>query len=166
MAALTAAGAVAGGCSGGNASPPQSLTGKAQQLVTRAEIDRYARGTPEHEFLQWWRDVQYSNLSAFVAAFQPTVRQELQSDAKLPDAFEWFAGSIRTARPSINDSQRSGATVTLYTTITYRRPIGITRYVTSTRPQAFVLVRRAGKWKLQSDSFMQATLPKTLRRGV
>jgi hypothetical protein len=166
VAALTAAGAVAAGCGGGKASPPQSLTGKAEQLVTRAEINRYATGTPEHAFLQWWRDVQYSNLTAFVAGFQPTVRQELQGDSNLRDAFEWFAGSVRAARPAINDAQRSGAIVTLYTTIIYRRPIGITRYVTSTRPQAFVLVRRAGKWKLQSDAFVQATLPKALRRVI
>jgi len=158
--------AVAAGCGdgeNGNAAP-QSLPGAADQILTQSDVDRYPAASPQHALLQWWRDVQYANLTGYFDAFDPSIRQKLQQDSKARAALEYVSGSVRTARPAIASVRRRGPTATVYTAIKYRTPIGTRRFVTTSRPQAFVLVQRGGDWLLQNDSFVQSVLPVRLRR--
>ena len=155
---------VVAGCGSGHAQP-QDLSLTAQQLVSQSEIDRLPAGTPQRLLLEWWRDIQYANLAGYVSAFQPSMQHELRRDPKTNRALQWFAGSIRAARPAIVSIAQRDATTTIYTTIKWRTAIGTKRYVTTSRPQAFVLVRLGGAWRLYDDSFVQASLPKNLQRA-
>ena len=47
-----------------------------------------------------------------------------------------------------------------------RTPIGTRRFVESTRPQAFVLVRKGGDWRLADDSYVEQTVPPSLRQNT
>ena|SRR5215210_4566711 len=163
LAALLVLGTAA--CGDGGKAAPRGLPGAAEQLLTQSDVDRYPRPTPQHAVLQWWRDAQYSNVTGFVNAFQPSVRAKLRADSKTAAALEYFSSSIRTARPAIANVGIDDATATVYTEVKYRTPIGTSRYVTTSRPQAFVLVRRAARWLLQNDSFFQTGLPVRLRRS-
>ncbi|MEN3340789.1 MAG: hypothetical protein V7644_193 [Actinomycetota bacterium] len=153
----------AGGCGNGT-QKPQALPGAAQQPLTRTDVDRYPAGTPQRALLHWWRDAQYVNLAGYLDDFQPAFRRVLRQDRKTLRGLAWFAGSIRPARPTIQNIEVRGNTATIYTRVAYRTPVGLSRFVTSTAPQAFVLVRRRGRWLLHDDNFVQSTLPPQLQR--
>jgi hypothetical protein len=156
--------ALASGCGGGGKAAPQAAPGPAQQILTREDVNKYARDTPEYAFLNWWRDAQYANLRGYLDAFPKPVRKQIEDDPRTPRALGQFSGFISVARPVIGDTRRRAGTATIYVEIKYRTPIGAKRFVTTTRPQAFVLVRERGEWLLADDAFVQASLPANLRR--
>src|SRR5205085_10856621 len=130
-----------------------------------ADVTRYPAGSPERALLQWWRDAQHANIDGYVNGFAVPAKRKIRQDRHLAAAVNYFAGSIRAARPRIEDVERSGSHATVYADIAYRTPVGATRYVTTTRPQAFVLVRQHGAWHLQDDYFVQLALPPSLQRS-
>ena len=156
--------ALASGCGGGGKAAPQATPGPAQQILTRDDVSKYGRDTPEYAFLNWWRDTQYANLRGYLAAFPPALRKQIENDPRAQRALSLFSGSLSVARPTIVDTARRKGTSTIYVDIKYRTPVGAKRYVTTSRPQAFVLVREGGEWFLADDSFVQSSLPANLRR--
>jgi hypothetical protein len=164
VAALVAVFAGCGGGGGGEA-PPQSLPGASDQILKKADVTRYPADSPERALLQWWRDTQHANFAGYATAFAVPVRKRIQTDRRAQDALNFFAGSIRAARPRVENVERDGPQATVYTDVEYRTPVGATRFVTTTRPQAFVLVRQQGTWRLRDDYFVQVSLPPTLRRA-
>jgi len=156
--------ALAAGCGGGGKAAPQAAPGPAQQILTKDDVSKYARDTPEYAFLNWWRDTQYANLRGYLDAFPQPLRKQIEDDPRTPRALALFSGSLSVARPVIADTARRRGTATIYAEIKYRTPVGAKRFLTTTRPQAFVLVREKGEWFLADDSFVQSSLPANLRR--
>jgi hypothetical protein len=162
-AALVILALPAAGCGGGGSAPAAQLPGPALQILSRSDVAKYAAGTPQRALLQWWRDVQYSNLTGYLNAFQPSVRQGLAASANTGAGLRWFSGAVQTVRPSIVDTEQHGSRVVIYTNLDTRTPVGARHYVTSTRAQAFAFVKKAGVWKLADDSFVQSSLPANLQ---
>jgi hypothetical protein len=132
--------------------------------LTRSDVNKYGKDTPEYAFLNWWRDAQYANLRGYLDAFPKPLRKQIEQDPRTPRALSLFSGGLSVARPTIVDTARRGQTSTIYVEIKYRTPVGAKRFVTTTRPQAFVLVREGGEWFLADDGFVQSSLPANLRR--
>jgi hypothetical protein len=153
----------AAGCGGGGSAPAAQLPGPAQQILSRSDVTKYSAGTPQRALLQWWRDIQYSNLTGYMNGFQPRVRRVLARDANTAPGLRWFSGAVQTVRPSIVDTEQHGSRVVIYTNLDTRTAVGARHFVTSTRAQAFSLVKKAGAWKLADDSFVQSTLPANLQ---
>ncbi len=143
---------------------PQPLPGPAQQILTRTDVNKYGKDTPEYALLNWWRDAQYANLRGYLSAFPKPLRKLIEQDPRAARALSLFSGSVSVARPEIVDTARRNGTTTIYVEIKYRTPVGAKRFVTTSRPQAFTLVREDGEWFLADDSFVQASLPANLRR--
>jgi hypothetical protein len=152
-------------CGGGGKAAPQALPGPAEQVLTREDVSKYGKDTPEYTFLGWWRDAQYANFRGYVEAYPRALQNQIEQDPRARRALDLFSGSARVARPTIIDTQRRNGSATIYVEIKYRTPVGAKRYVTTTRPQAFVLVRQGGEWRLADDAFVQSSLPANLRRA-
>jgi hypothetical protein len=162
LLALAALPALAG-CGSGSAQPV-SLPGATQQLLSQTDVNAQPPGSPERAFLAWWRDVQYANLAQFKLELVPALRDSFAPRGKMPDAINYFSGALRSARPKIRDVSRTGTTAVVYAIISYRQPVGTSRYVTTTVPRAFTFTKIGGRWLLADDSFAQATLPPSLKR--
>lgn len=103
----------------------------------------------------WWRDAQFSDVSGYLSHFTDGVRAELeqrQAEQDLPV----FAAGIRTAKPQIVDVELSGSRAIVYTKIVFRQPVGARRYITTTRPQAFRMIRVGPLWRLSDASFVDS----------
>ena len=153
----------AAGCGGGGSAPATQSPGPAQQILSRSDVTKYAKGSPQRALLQWWRDIQYSNVTGYMNAYQPSVRRGLATSATTAAGLRWFSGAVQTVRPSIVDTEQHGSRVVVYTNLDTRTPVGAKHFVTSSRAQAFSLVKKAGAWKLADDSFVQSTLPANLQ---
>ena len=91
--------ALASGCGGGECSPP--LPGPAQQILTRTDVNKYGKDTPEYTLLNWRRDAQYANLRGYLSAFPKPLRKLIEQDPKAARALSLFSGSVSVARPGI-----------------------------------------------------------------
>jgi hypothetical protein len=143
---------------------PATLPGAAEQLLTQAEVDRYPVGSPAHAVLAWWRNAQFANLTGFRDAYSRPLRARLETSPLTAQSLAFFSGTIRDARPRIQEVTVSDATAVVTTLIEYREPVGTTRYITSTLPRAFTLIREDGKWRLTDDLFVQTSVPPAFRR--
>ena len=157
VSACTALALAAAGCGAGS-EVPQAIPGASEQLLTAAAVARYSADSPEHALLAWWRIAQFDDGLAFRAALAPPLRSRFESDPGFGDDLNFFAGSIRNAAPKVVNTEIDGDRARVFTIITYRSPVGTTRFVTYSRPQAFELVRWRKRWLLADDSFVQSTL--------
>jgi hypothetical protein len=148
------AGATSAGCGSGN-SPPAAYPAAAEQLVSQTDLNRFGPVSPEHALMAWWRDAQFSDVSGYLSHFTVDVRAELgqrQAERQLPV----FAAGIRTAKPQIVDVELTGHQAIVYTKIVFRQPVGASRYITTTRPQAFRMIRVGPLWELSDASFVDS----------
>jgi hypothetical protein len=157
LVSACAALALVTGCGSGSL-PPQQIPGVSEQLLTAAAVGRYPAGSPQHALLDWWRSAQFADRPAFLAAFTPPLRSRLQRSRTFGEDLDFFAGSIRNAAPRILSTETEGDRARIFTKIEFRNPVGATRFVASSRPQAFELVRRGSDWLLADDTFLRSTL--------
>lgn len=148
---------VAAGCGSGSL-PPQEIPGASEQLLSAGAVTRYPASSPQRALLAWWRMAQFADRPAFIAAFTPALRARFEGNRRFGEEIDFFAGSIRNAAPRILSTEIDGDRARVFTKVVYRTPIGASRFLTSTRPQAFELVRHPGGWLLADDTFVQSTL--------
>ena len=138
--------------------------GAADALLPASTVGSFGERTPEHALLAWWRNTQYDDVQGFRQGFADAVKQRLAPTTQLARSVAYFAGAIRTARPTIRSVERDGsARATVYTLIEYRRPLGSSKYVSATVPRAFVMVFQRGDWRLVDDYFVRLSLPHSLQ---
>ena len=154
---------VLAGCGGEGNARPEGLPGKAEQLLTASEIRRHPEGSPARTLYEWWRSAQYADLTGYLEHYETRLRRELEAEPNTEGVLEVFAGFIRTARPVIQQVEREGETTTVYTEIEFRRPVGTTHYATTTRPQAFTMVRQRGEWRLVDDLYVDQSVGAVVR---
>jgi hypothetical protein len=123
----------------------------------------YPVGSSVRSLLAWWRSAQFADVTGVNAGYAESVRHNLEAAGNEPEVVSYFAGAIRSARPSIIDVERDGSFAVVYSRILFRQPIGLTRYVVVSVPHAFRLVREQGRWVLADDTYMETSLPKSLR---
>jgi hypothetical protein len=160
---LAVAAVLVGGCGSGS-KLPQQLPGRAEQLLTQMDVNRYPRGSPQRALLSWWRAMQFADQSNYVDSYVLPVRRLLQADPRMPQVLAALSGQLRTVRPLVRGAELRANRATIYTKVAYRTPVGSQRYVTSLVPKAFTLVLRQGRWRLVDDGFVQSSLPPLLRR--
>jgi hypothetical protein len=169
LALVFAAGVLAAavaGCGGGGQAAPVSPEGAAQQLLAQRDLARYPPGTPARALFEWWRSAQFADALGYRTALAPLLRAKFDAQPRRLDALNYFAGAIRNARPKITNVNAAGGLATVYTLVEFRQPVGTSRFITSSVPRAFEFARVGRKWALADDSFVQATLPATLRRSA
>jgi hypothetical protein len=152
LATLVLAPMLASGCGGSGSLAPQAYPAAAEQLVSATDLRRLDETSPAYALMAWWRDTQFDDRAGYLRHLTRGIRLRLdvsQVDRQLPI----LAAGIRTAKPQILSTEFAAGDATVYTKIVFRQPIGATRYVTTTRPQAFHLVRVGGTWHLSDTSF-------------
>ena len=153
LLALVSLALVLGGCGGGGELEALEAPGAAEQVLTRADVERQPEGSPERAVFAWWRAAQYSNLQRYLQSFSRDVRTKLERGEARRE-LRRFADAIRSARPEIVETDVSGNHAVVSTRVLFRQPLGLTRYVTTARPQAFELTRENGRWVLSDDFFV------------
>jgi hypothetical protein len=162
---LAALVAPAAGCGGDATLAPQEYPGTAEQLVTRSEVAHLNSDSPAYALLTWWRSSQYAERAAFLQGFARVLANELSETESVDVELEYFAGSIRVAKPEVTEVDLEDGRATVYTLIRFHQPVGSTRFVTSTKPQAFPMVWQRNSWRLADDHFFRSiTAP--LRTGT
>ena len=152
------------GCRGNGQAKPLKLPGPSVQLVSPTDVAKYRPGTPERALLSWWREAQYGNLTGFLNGFSGAVRVKLESSPKLTDVLVRFSNTIQTARPQIETVSRGRLLATVFTSVEFRQAVGARRYIATTTPQAFAMVRE-GQWRLADDYFVRRFLLPSERPG-
>ena len=153
---LAALVAPAAGCGGDGELAPQQYPGEAEQLVTRPEVAHLNSDSPAYALLTWWRSSQYAEQSAFLQGFARVLAERPVGDRKRGRRVRVLRGSIRVAKPEVTEVDLEGGQATVYTLIRFHQPVGSTRFVTSTKPQAFPMVWQRNKWRLADDHFFRA----------
>jgi len=164
---VAAAVAVTAGCGGSGALSAQQYPAAAEQLVTEVDLGHFDPRSPSYVLMDWWRGAQFSDVDAYLHDLTRHARNELDR-SELERRLPILAGGIRTAKPRILSLEVDGNNATLYTKIVFRQPVGATRYVTTTRPQAFRLERVRGTWRLADTFFADSVTAAALgaaRRG-
>jgi hypothetical protein len=146
------------GCGSGGSLEPQQYPGAAEQLVTAREVERQPADSPQRALISWWRSAQFAERMDFLAGFDSAIRDRLSVRLDFDKELDYFAGGIRVAKPHIANVERENERATVYVVVNFRQPVGATRFVVTTVPQAFPMVREAGKWRLADDHFFRARI--------
>jgi hypothetical protein len=144
---------VVAGCGGGNP-PPPGTPSAANNLLTLAKVHEQPQGSPEEALLQWWMDIQYNDLNGYLSGLAVPLRQQREADPRTRRNLLLVSGDSIRSQPKFEDSRKQAGTVTLYTQIQTRQPVGASRFTTSSTPQAFALVRENGQWKIAEDAYV------------
>jgi hypothetical protein len=157
LAATTAILAAGISCDGGKLDP-QATNAKGEQLVTQEQIDRKAVNSPERVLFEWWRSLQYNDIVGYNDALSNAARTGTTLAAAERNLAR-VSPALRYERPSVSSRSFDGPRrVTLYVIVTAHSAVGGKRFITTTYPQAFAMVREAGGWRLASDQFIRSKL--------
>jgi hypothetical protein len=162
LAAASLCATLASGCGGSGTLTAQEYPAAAEQLVSSADLGRINPASPEYTVMAWWRDAQFSDFSGYLSHLTRSVRLRVTSQ-QLERELPILAGGIRTAKPRILSAEVVGDSATVYAKIVFRQPIGATRYVTTTRPQAFHLLRVRDSWRLADTFFADSITGQALK---
>jgi hypothetical protein len=162
LAAASLCATLASGCGGSATLTAQEYPAAAEQLVSASDLGRIDPASPGYAVMAWWRDAQFSDAAGYLSHLTRRVRLRLSTE-ELERELPILAGGIRTAKPRILSAELVGDSATVYTEIVFRQPIGASRYVTTTRPQAFRLVRARGRWRLSDTFFADSITAAALR---
>lgn len=162
LAAASLCAPLASGCGGAGTLTAQEYPAAAEQLVSSADLGRIDPASPPYAVMAWWRDAQFSDFTGYLSHLTRSARLRLTADA-LERQLPILAGGIRTAKPRMLSTEVVGDRATVYAKIVFRQPIGATRYVTTTRPQAFHLVRLRGSWRLADTFFADSITAEALK---
>jgi hypothetical protein len=146
---------VGAACGGSGSTTVVESPGAAEQLVTREEIESLPEGSPERTLLTWWRHAQFAELTGYLSYFAEDVREELEDSESIRKQLPRFASSITLAKPEILEVERDGDRATIFTIVHFRVPVGLTRFISTKRPQGFALVRENGEWRFLDDLFVE-----------
>jgi hypothetical protein len=152
VAAVVALFAVAG-C-GGSDPPPPGTPSAAENVLSIAAVHRQPAGSPQQALLQWWMHIQYNDLHGYLTDLVGPLRAQREADEQTRRNLLLVSGDSLRSQPKLEESQREAGVTTLYTRIETRQPVGASRYTTSSTPQAFTLIREAGKWRVADDSYV------------
>jgi hypothetical protein len=152
LSAISATATLGAGCGASGKLAGQEYPAAAEQLVSRADLGRFDPTSPTYVLMDWWRDAQFSDLSGYLGYLTRSTRVTLDR-ADLERQLPILAGGIRTAKPRILTVEIVGNRATVYTKVVFRQPIGAIRYITTTRPQAFHLVRIGNVWRMADTYF-------------
>jgi hypothetical protein len=147
--------AVCAGCAGSGSFAEQEYPSAAEQLVSEADLRVLDPSSPQYAVMDWWRDAQFSDLSGYLDYFTPKILNGLDRQ-QVERALPILAGGIRIAKPRVLSVELNGNTAVVYSKIVFRQPIGATRYVTTTRPQAFHLARLRQRWRMADTYFVDS----------
>ena len=143
------------GCGGDGELAPQQYPGAAEQLVTRPEVAHLNSDSPAYALLTWWRSSQYAEQSAFLQGFARVLARDLSETESVDDEFEYFAGSIRVAKPEVTEVDLEGGQATVYTLIRFHH-----RWVDEIRDEHEAAGVSDGwqrnRWRLADDHFFRA----------
>ncbi len=158
LVSACAALALATGCGAGSL-PQQEIPGASEQLLTPEAVARYPAASPQRALLAWWRNAQFADRPAFLAAFVPSLRSRFELSPHFGEQFDYFSNGIRNAAPRILSTEIQNGRARVFTRIEYHNPIGAARFVTSSRPQAFEFIRDSSAgWLIADDTFVRSTL--------
>jgi hypothetical protein len=146
--------ALIGGC-GASTTPVASGVPVTSNLVSAAEINAMPAGSPQRTLLQWWRYIQYNELTDFVSLLATPLRQQQIRSGQAAADVAGASGALNSARPHITQVTYNGDRATIFTQIVIRQAVGATRYVQVRTPQAFALVRQGGAWRMADDLYVQ-----------
>jgi hypothetical protein len=141
------------GC-GGEDPPPPGTPSAAENLLTLAKVQEQPQGSPEEALLQWWMHIQYNDLQGYLGDMAAPLRRQREAEGQARRDLLLVSGDSLRSQPRFGDSQRDAGTVTLYTRIETRQPVGASRFTTSSTPQAFTLIREGGQWVIADDSYV------------
>jgi hypothetical protein len=147
--------ALIAGCGGGADPPPPGSASAAENLIKPSEIREQPAGSPQAAFLSWWMSVQYNDLQGYTAALAEPLRKRREEEGTPRRDLPLVSGDLSRSKPKIVSVRHSGGSATIFTRVETRQPVGATRFTTSSYPQAFTLVRQAGRWKVANDYFIQ-----------
>jgi hypothetical protein len=148
-------GLAATACGGSGTTTVVETPGAAQQLVTREDVESLPSGSPERTLLAWWRHAQFAELTGYLSYFAEDVRRKLEDSKDIREQLPRFASSISLAKPEILEVEREGERATIFTIVHFRVPVGLTRFITTKRPQGFALIREQGEWRFLDDLFVE-----------
>ena len=131
-------------------------SGRAEQLLTSDDVQAYEEGTPEHALLDWWRHSQYRDLHGFLHYFRAAVRRKHADSTLSRRKLELLAQVLRHARPDILETERRGDQAVIWTRVRSRLRTGENRYVPSSTPFAFSMIREDGEWRFVDDYFFES----------
>ncbi len=154
----------AAGC-GGSKPPAPGTPSAAEYLITAADLHRQPAGSPQEALLSWWRSIQYDDFQGYLSGLAAPLRAQQQTSKAARDDVALVSGELIRSQPQMTEAQQESDSATLYTRIETRQPVGATRFTTSSYPQAFTLVREAGKWKISDDFFVESRAA-NIRRAV
>jgi hypothetical protein len=126
-----------------------------EQLLTRADIARFPRASPQAALLTWWRDVQFDDLIGYLRFLPPSVASAELNAGAAQRYLMLLSGQLQAAKPRITGANIMGKSATIYTQIYYRQAVSNTQWVTTSSPQAFSLVNNGGSWQLADDYFIR-----------
>lgn len=133
-----AAALVVGGC---GPAPPATVS-PSDLVLPAATVERQPPDSPQRALLAWWRAVQTGDRRAAAAALP-------RGSARLAALLPSVAGTARRLRPAVVEVDRRGSSAVIYTETLAQRPIGTRRFAPAVPiPQAFVLDRSGGRWRL------------------
>jgi len=136
---LTGAGLATSGC--GGAPGPQPRV----QVLTSESVDRYRRGSPEREVIEWWRDVQYGNADGVAE------RYDLSAQVSVDEIQGQLTATRQTFEsiPRVDAVTDEGNVSTVYLiAFPFRRP-------NDTNAYSLRLRRQGRQWKLTDNSLLE-----------
>lgn len=142
----------------------QGLTPRAdsrtRNLLAASDVARIAVGTPERAVLSWWRDIQFANLTGFVAVLDAGAAATQAEE----QALDRLSALAEPARPRIEGARRSGADlVVVRAVLEVLQPVGSAEVVTARLPFEFPMRRTAARWTIAGGLGFARGLERALR---
>jgi hypothetical protein len=116
--ACVALGVAAAGCGDEEPAPPPDLNKQAKKsTITREDIRKAPKNSPEEALLTWWRLTQFRSPSA-IDRFTPEAAAELEDANYDQLAFRYLGPWLGTVQPKIDEAQTDDASANLFLTLT------------------------------------------------
>jgi hypothetical protein len=115
------------------------------QVLTSESVDRYRRGSPEREVIEWWRDVQYGNADGVAE------RYDLSAQVSVDEIQGQLTATRQTFEsiPRVDAVTDEGNVSTVYLiAFPFRRP-------NDTNAYSLRLRRQGRQWKLTDNSLLE-----------
>jgi hypothetical protein len=138
---------------------PNGATGYAEAsraaVLTQADIDRHAPGSPEERALRWWRALQFRDGADALAMYGPDIHRKLleqQFDIVIAKSVGPWTASVR---PVIEAVERRGPRATVFLRLEVIAPVGKT-FRRSDQYLGVSMYRAGpkGPWLLSDSSYL------------
>jgi len=136
---------------------PASIAGEVRPLkktlVSEKDLSQALAGSPERAFLQYWSDLQFSNIKQAIALYDPRLRAEI-GVARLGEALKTAIPVFRSSKPVLHRTERNGDDATIY----YFAPVTRSEQSKGTVPLSITLRRRGDRWLITYDAALDTGL--------